>query len=247
MSDRPRRISRVSPSENLGKRSRIGALGLALFLALAPSAWAAPWEADVGDLGRNAHSFAVHVGLSYGTLTGSEVPKTEAGPGFEGGLSYRVGGNLSLYGGLAWHTSNVNGQIVSILDTNVRKDGRSGTVEGTVTTPRIRGGIRVDAYRMEDWKFQVYLMGGALYSMVEGKLDSIDGQSPPDPYEAPDGSEVDPGKIEANLWGAFGRVGVDYLLGERFAVDLNFTYETIDPPAGTNDLSTFTLGGTFRF
>lgn len=217
-----------------------------LWLGLAAPAGATAWEAAAGDLGRNAHRFAVHFGASYGVLTGNEVPKTEAGPGFEAGVSWRVLSSLSLYAGGAWHTSNVKGQIASLLDVNVRPDGRSGTVEGKIVTPRLRGGLRVDAYRMQDWKFQVYFVGGAMFSFVEATLDSIDG-APPSPYESPAGFLVDPGTITADLFGLFGRVGVDYLVGSRLAVDANFTFETIDPPPGTNDLSTFTLGAVFRF
>jgi len=193
-----------------------------------------------------AHRFAVHFGGSYGAPAGSEVPRTEAGPGFEVAGSYRAWRSLSLYGGFAWHSSAVKGQVTRILDPPVRPDRRSGTVDGNVRYSRLRGGVRVDAYRMEDWKFQIYLMGGVLWTSVEAALDTVDGL-PPVPYADPAGNLVDPGNITSSLLGAFGRAGVDYSVTSRFAVDLSFTFETIDPPPGTNDLASFTLGGVFRF
>jgi hypothetical protein len=220
-----------------------------LVLLLASRVGAAPWEAQVGDLGHNVHRFAIHIGASYGGLSGSEVPKTEAGPGFEAGLSYRVLGSLSVYGGYAWHTSDVNGQITQLLDVYVRGDTRSGNVSGNVKSQRFRGAVRVDAYRVEDWKFQVYAIAGGLYSLVDATIDTVDGK-PPESYFVPvEGGgfvEIDPGTISDNNWGVFGRVGLEYFLGERFAADGSFSFEVLDAPPGTKDLSTFTVGVTYR-
>ena len=140
----------------------------------------------------------------------------------------------------------MKGQLTTLLDTFVRPDRRSGTVDGSIKFPRLRGGVRIDAYRMEDWKFQVYLMGGVLWSSVKPTLDTVDGR-PPEPYADPAGNTVDPGNITSSQLGAFGRVGADYAVTSRLAVDLSFTFETIDPPPGTNDLAAVTLGGIFRF
>jgi hypothetical protein len=119
-------------------------------------------------------------------------------------------------------------------------------VDGKVAVPRLRGGVRVDAFRAQDWKFQLYAQGGVLYSFVEATLDTIDGQ-PPEPYEGAAGELVDPGNLSSNLLGMFGRVGTEYLIAGRLGVDGSFTFETVDPPAGTNDLASFALGAVFRF
>ena len=221
---------------------------VAAVLVLASSVAATPWEASVGDLGRNAHRFGLHIGVSYGGLSGSEVPKSDAGPGFEGALSYRFLGNLSIYGGYAWHRSDVNGQLTQLLDVFVRGDGRSGNVSGNIQSQRLRAALRVDAYRVQDWRFQVYILAGGVYSLVEATIDTVDG-APPVPYLVPrvfGFEEIDPSSITDNTFGAMGRLGVEYFLGERFAGDLNFTFEVLDGPSGTKDLSTFTLGATYR-
>lgn len=215
-------------------------------LAIAPAAVAVPWQADAGDLGRTAHRFALHIGGSYGILTGVEVPDTDSGPGFELAASSRVWSSVSVSVGYATHKSNIQGQVVQVLDVYVRPDRRSGSVDGQIDVPRFRGAVRVDAFRVQDWRVQVYAQGGLLYSSVEATLDTIDGQ-PPQPYEGAGGESVDPGKITADLWGAFGRVGAEYLVGERVGVDANFTFESVDPPPGTNDLVTFGVGAVVRF
>jgi hypothetical protein len=242
-----RRSSTVSAAKPPGTPPCFGAWGAVAFcLAIAPAAVAVPWEADAGDLGRTAHRFALHIGGSWGILTGVEVPDADAGFGFEIAASSRVWKNLSLSAGYARHSSNVQGQVVQLLDTYVRPDRRSGSVDGKIDVPRLRGGVRIDAYRVQEWRFQVYAMGGVMYSFVEATLDTIDGQ-PPQPYEGPDGRTVDPGTITADLLGMFGRVGAEYLAGERLGVDASFTFETVDPPPGTNDLVSFALGAVYRF
>jgi hypothetical protein len=241
-----RRRSILSAARSLATPPRLGWGAFALWLTVVPAVSAVPWQADVGNLGRTAHRYAFHIGGSYGILTGSEVPDTESGPGFEVAASSRVWSSLSVYVGYARHSSNVQGQIAQLLDTNVRPDGRSGTVDGKILVPRLRGAVRVDAFRAQDWKFQVYAQGGVLYSFVEATLETIDGE-PPEPYEGPDGTLVDPGTITADLLGMFGRVGADYLVGQRLGLDGSFTWEVVDPPAGTNDLVTFAAGAVFRF
>jgi hypothetical protein len=200
---------------------------------------AAAWTAVAGDLGRDDTRFAVHAGVSYGTMEGSEVEDTEPARGIDVGFSVRVLGSISVLASYAVDRSDVSGQLPQIIDQNVRADGRSGHVIGQVESRRLRAGLRVDAYREQGWRFQPYIMGAVTRSIVEVTLDSVDGQSPPSPVPslnpaepATDISSFDTG----SLLGALGRIGMEVRVSSRIGVDVNGTVEVVEFEPGTNTI-----------
>jgi hypothetical protein len=214
-------------------------------LASGPATAAADWTATAGDLGTNASRFAVHVGGSWGPINGTEVEKVDPATGLEVGVSGRVWRSFSLYGSYATSQGSVKGQIVQLLDQPIRADGRSGTVDGDVSFRRFRAGVRIDGLRQEDWPFQAYFVGAAVFSTNEVKLNSVDGR-PPQVLDLPDGGTLDLAKFDDSQLGFLGRIGVEYLLTTRFWVYTNFTYEVIEPPPGTNATASVNGGLTIR-
>jgi opacity protein-like surface antigen len=223
--------------------------------ALAGSAAsAAEWEATGGDLGRDTSRFALRAGARYGTMKGSEIENTDPSRGFDAGVSARVFGAVSVFAGYALDRADVDGQVLQLLDQNVRADGRSGTVKGEIETKRFRAGVRLDAYRERDWRFLPYFLIGALYSTVEARIDEVDGAPPvpipsPDPGEPPtDISTIsnEDGKAVDKIGGLAG-AGFEFPFGSMFALDVHGHYEAVELEAGTNSILSVGTGIVLRF
>jgi Outer membrane protein beta-barrel domain len=231
---------------NLPSPARTGALvGLAVALSLVGPARADDWTETTGGLGHEATRFALHIGGSWGPVNGTEVEKVDPASGFEVGLSARVLWSISLYGSYASTSGNVSGQLVQLLDQRVRADGRSGNVDGSLDFRRYRAGLRIDGLRQKNWPFQAYFVGAAVFTTNEIKLDSVD-HAPPVPIALPQGGSVDLRKFDDSQTGFLGRVGVEYPLVPHAWVYVNFTYEVLEPPPGTNATTSFNGGLTLR-
>lgn len=228
---------------------RAGALaGLGVALLLPGVATAdSDWIPAAGDLGLSSTRYAIHVGGSWGPVSGTEVENTEPASGVEIGVSVRVLWSVSAYGSFAWSRSTVKGQIVQLLDQEVRADGRSGNVDGELTSRRLRYGVRVDGLRQEGWPFQIYFVGAAVQSVNEVTINSLDHVSPPPPIPLSGGRTLDIGKFDdGGQWGFLGRVGVEYLVTKQAWVYGNFTYEVVEPPPGTYATASINAGLTYR-
>ncbi|MGQ0723191.1 MAG: hypothetical protein ACT4PE_16705 [Candidatus Eiseniibacteriota bacterium] len=212
------------------------------------------WEATGGDLGRDTSRFAVRAGLSYGAMKGSEIEKTDPSIGFDAGASARVFGVVSVFAGYAVDRADVDGQVLQLLDQNVRADGRSGTVKGEIETKRIRAGVRLDAYRERDWRFKPYFIAGVLHASVEARIDEVDG-APPTPIPSSDPGEPakDISTISnedegfAEKLGGLGGAGLEVSFGPMIALDLHGTFEAVELEAGTNSIASFGSGIVLRF
>jgi hypothetical protein len=206
------------------------------------------WTATAGEMGRDNSSFALHIGGNYAVLSGTEVENVDPSPGVEAGVSYRFLANLSVFGSYAINTSNVEGQLIHLLDQRVRDDGRSGNVEGELQTSRLRIGVRLDALREESWQFRAYLLGAVVFSSLDVTLDKVDGNDPPflvtgDP---PDFPTVDVSSFSDNQLGGLARFGLEYTILTSVSLDLNVSYEVIEFPTGTNALASFNTGLVLR-
>ncbi len=205
------------------------------------------WEASLGELGRSSTRFGLHISAGYSAVSGNEVEQVESAVGYEAGLSVRVLGNLSIFGSYAVATGDLEGQLVQILDQKIRSDGRSGNASGDLELSRWRVGVRVDALREKNWPWQPYFLGAVVFSSSEVTLDSVDQSSPPLPVSAGIGQPlIDIRTIKDSQTGALARLGLEYLLTPTIGVDLNFTYEVIELPPGTNANSSINAGLTFR-
>jgi hypothetical protein len=213
-----------------------------------PSAVAAGWVPTAGDLGRSDSRYALHIGGNYGVISGAEVEGVDPGIGYEGGLSFRVLGSLSVFGSYAVNSSTVDAQLIEILDQDVRPERRSGHVEGDVETSRLRAGLRIDAHHESGWRFRPYLVGAVLFSTIDVKIDSVDNVSPPPkvPTNPPGSPPVDIRKISDEQLGAMLRFGVEYYVMRAVAIDLNVSHEVVEFPAGTNAITSFHGGLSIR-
>lgn len=221
---------------------------LVAVLCFSTASGAEDWEPVAGGLGRDASRFAVHLGGSYGTMQGSELENLDPSTGFDVGVSFRFLGNLSAVGYYAADKANVSGQLTQLLDQRVRADGRSGLVEGEVKTERFRAGLRVDAYRERGWRFTPYLLGAVVFSDIEVTIDSVDGAPPaPIPSADPLQPRTDISTVKSNEIGGLGRLGVEYRVASRIAVDLNGNVEIIEAQPGTNTIFAVNSGLVVRF
>jgi hypothetical protein len=198
-----------------------------LVAAQAPDSPPPPEPAVVADetpeeLQVNGTRLRVHGGVLYGTVSGSEVEKTDPAFGFEIGGSFRVLRGLSICGSFAKSRSNVDGQVVQLLDVPVRVDGRSGTVDGRVDFDRFRVGVRVDGLRQPSFRVQPYLLGAATFTKNKVKLDTVDRAKPAQPSY--DDSQI----------GGVGQFGVEVGVAPRIGVDAHFVYEVFEFPPATN-------------
>ena len=225
----------------------VGVASLAL-LPLVPSAAHAAddWEATMGELGRNASRYALHLGAGYGGWDGTEVSRVDPALGFEVAASFRAYGNYSLYAGYALASADVQGQVAELLDQKVRPDGRSGNVDGSLDVSRFRVGVRIDALREQNWRFQPYVVFAAVFSTSTVDLNSVDG-APPRPSPNAEGELVDIRSFDDSQIGAMGRIGLEWMVLPRIGVNAAFTYEGIELPPGTHAIIGAGTGLTFRF
>lgn len=216
-------------------------------LLLSHSASAESWVATAGTLGRDVPRFSVRGGVSYGLMKGSELEEMDPSRGFDVGVSVRLFGNVSAVGSFAIDTADVDGQVRSLVDQNVRPDGRSGTVQGQVETSRFRVGGRVDAWRERGWRFQPYLTGTVMFSSIDVTIDSVDG-NPPLPVPDPDGgAERDISSFSESQLGGSARLGVEYRVASAVHVDVNGIVDFVEFQPGTNTIYSVNSGLVFRF
>ncbi|NNE42651.1 MAG: outer membrane beta-barrel protein [Gemmatimonadetes bacterium] len=217
------------------------------FGLLLPVTAGAAWKEQAGTLGREEDRFAVRAGWSYGTMNGSEIEKTDPSTGFEVGATYRVLGSLSLAGSYATDAADVDGQLVALMDQRVRPDGRSATVLGKVETTRFRVGVRLDAYREQDWRVWPYFAGAVVFSTIDITIDSVNG-APPVPFPPdPAGNIVDISSYSDSQIGAMVRTGLEYPVASAVSVDVNGSFEIIEFEPGTNSIFAVNTGLLFRF
>lgn len=216
-----------------------------LLLAAGPAAAAEDWTPALGDLGRTATRFALHIGGNWSAITGTEVEQMDSATGYEAGISVRVFRSFSLFGGYAVSSGDVKGQVVQLLDQNVRPDGRSGNVSGQIEARRFRTGIRVDALRERNWRFQPYLLGAAVFTTTEVTIDSVD-QAAPRPVPVVGGGSADISRFEDSQIGALARFGVEYRVVPLIGIDFNLSLEMMELPPGTNAATSVNGGITIR-
>ena len=174
-------------------------------------------------------------GVQYGTLAGSEVENADPLLGIELGASYRALWDISIWASYAYSSSNIEGQVVQLLDVPVRVDGRSGNTVGQISQNRVRIGARIDGLREPDFRVQPYIVGAVTLSKNRVDLDSVDGAPPAHPV----------------YWdtqiGALGRLGADLAITEMIGVDANFYYEVFEFQPATNASVGLGTGITLRF
>jgi hypothetical protein len=222
--------------------------GFSLCLLVSSPTLGADWTPTHGELGQNDRRVAIGIGASYGVLSGSEVEKVDPGPGLEVGVAVRALWSLSAVGSFAVNSSDVSGQLIQLIDQNVRTDGRSGNVQGSMRVGRLRAGLRFDALREQNWRFHPYLTVAVVYSRTEVNIDSVDGVSPPPEVTGPP-----PEFLPVNLksftdtqLGGLGRFGVEWAFHPRMALDLSGSYEVIEFPSGTNAITSINTLFVFR-
>jgi hypothetical protein len=175
----------------------------------------------------------VFAGAFYGSLSGSHVEHVDPGPGFDGGASYRVLRDLSVWASVATSSFNVKGQqVTQILGKRVLESGRSATVDGSLTFTRVRVGVRVDGLREPAFRFQPYFVGAAIFTTNKGKVDSVDGVR--------QNSSHSDSKI-----GGYGRFGMELRVAPRVDVDGYASYEVFEFPASTT--AALSAGGGIHF
>lgn len=221
------------------------AVCLALVGLLLPSPAQAEWEVTEGELGRSSNRIAIHAGLGWTGVSGSDVERVDPTYSLDFGVSARVFRSLSLYGSYALSAHDVAGQVKSLVGQNVRPDGRSGNIDGTFDLTRIRVGIRFDGVRAETIKLQPYLAGGVVFASTTVELATVDGGAPQPSLNA-DGEFVNPASFDTSTIGGFMRAGVEYLLTEELSVFADGLFEVIEPPAGLHSAAAVTGGITFR-
>jgi hypothetical protein len=176
----------------------------------------------------------VFAGAFYGSLSGSHIEHVDPGAGFDGGASYRVLSDLSVWASFATSSYNVSKQqVTQLLGKDVLDSGRSATVEGSLTFTRVRVGVRVDGLRESTFRFQPYFVGAAIFTTNKAKLDTVDGVPPANPSHSDS-------KI-----GGYGRFGVELHVTPRVDVDGFATYEVFEFPASTN--AALSAGGGVHF
>jgi hypothetical protein len=202
--------------------------------------WAAPaaaeWVAVTGDIGRIDRTAIVHGGVQYANPAGSELEKTDPGLGFEGGVAVYLLWNLSVDLSFAMGSSDVDGQVEQLLDTSLREDGRSATVQASVDFTRVRAGVRLDSFRQEGWRVQPYVVGAVVWAKSEVTVDRVDGGAP-----APGRASFDSSQL-----GALARMGFEVELSENLGLDIAGNYEVLEFPAGTSSLTSVTGGFFYR-
>lgn len=181
-------------------------------------------EPEQGLLQSNPARVHVFAGVDYGSLKGSEIENADPMLGFEGGASFRVMWDLSVWGSYATSSSTIQGQVVQLLDVPVRPDGRSGTVDGQIDLNRFRVGIRVDGLREAGFRVQPYLVGAAIFTSNKVKLDTVDGRAP----------AANRRSFKDDQIGALGRFGVEAHVTSMIAIDGHLSYEIFELPPATN-------------
>ena len=224
----------------MDRRNPRGPAILAVLMLVTWLAWVTPaaaeWVAVTGDIGRTVQTATVHGGVHYANPAGSELEKTDPGLGFEAGVAVRLRWSLSLDLSLALGSSDVDGQVVQLLDSTVRDDGRSGTVQASVDFARYRAGIRLDGFRQQEWRLQTYILAAAVYAKTEVAVDLVDG-APPAPGR---------GSFDSSQIGALCRVGGEVELARHMGLDVAGNYEVLEFPTGTASLTSVTIGFFYR-
>lgn len=203
----------------------------------------APAAAELQSAATRGGAFA---GAVWGGLSGSEVQKADAAPGFEGGAFWRVWRGASVWGSYAVSSHDVNGQLIQLLDQPVRPGGRSGTVEGSIQVSRLRAGVRLDALRESGWPLAPYAVAAVCFSTVEVTIDRVDGREPV-PVPDAEGRPVDIRSLDDSQLGGLGRFGVEYEVAPAVRVDVHGSYEVFEFPAGTSASAAAGAGLVYRF
>jgi hypothetical protein len=213
----------------------------ALCMMFGETCRAQEWVAQNAELGVDEFHFLVAGGLNYGAAFGSELEHVDPSVGFWASGAYRFKPTLSACLSVAHNLGNVEGQLTQILDVNVRPDGRSGTVIGEVEMLRVGAGVRLDAFREQDWRYRPYVQAEVLRTFFSVTLDSVDGSPPLD----------EPGVARSSFddsqWGALARVGVDARINSMLGIVFGGTFEFLEFPAGTGSFVAGEAGASFRF
>jgi hypothetical protein len=231
----------------MDRRNPRGPAILAVLMLLTWLAWVTPaaaeWVAVTGDIGRTVQTATVHGGVQYANPAGSEFGKLDPGLGFEGGVAVHLIWNLSLDLSFALGSSDVDGQVVQLLDSTVREDGRSGTVLASADFTRARAGIRIDGLRQEGWRVQTYALAAVIfYTKTEVTVDQVGGSPLASGRASFDSSQF----FNLRRLGALCRVGGEVELARHMGLDVAGNYEILEFPTGTASLTSVTIGFFYR-
>jgi hypothetical protein len=209
----------------------------ALVVSFGPACHADEWVERNAPLGLDEFTFLVAGGVNYGAVFGSELEHVDPSVGFWANGAFRVHEALSACVSVSHNLGQIDGQLTQILDHEVRPDGRSGHAVGEVELLRFGAGVRVDAFREMAWRWRPYAQAEVLRTQFDVTLDSVNGAPPPPGTSSFDDSQ----------WGALGRAGVDYRLGDLVGLDLAGTFEFLEFPAGTSSIVSIQGGASLRF
>ncbi|MFN8177133.1 MAG: outer membrane beta-barrel protein [bacterium] len=184
-------------------------------------------EGNPGSLAASPSRVGVFAGAFYGAVSGSEIENADPGTGFEGGASYRVLSDLSVWGSAAWSSFDVSGQVASLLGKRIQDSGRSATIDGSLVFTRARIGVRVDGLREPGFRFQPYLAGAVTFAKNKAKIDDVDHRGPKPTY------------TQSRI-GGYGRFGVEFRVAPRVDVDGYTSYEVFKFPPSTD--AAFSVG-----
>ena len=213
-----------------------GAFALFVFFAIVVPAFAD--DAEEGpELGRDESRIFVFAGGGFGRPAGSEVDDADVAFGYEAGGGLHLWRSVSLVGAWAVLKNDIYGQMTRLLDYKVRESGRSGLVDGSIESSRVRAGLRFDPVFADGWRYHPHLALGATYSKVEARIDMVNRVVPVPFKQSRDDEEVtDIRAYDFDQFGGFARFGIEVDLRKSFAVDVGAAYEILEFPPGTNSL-----------